>query len=76
MREIVTFAQIERILEILDDEDINRELIEIPLGPKDPGSIESLPNGKVRVVVPASGNFEEWAESIEEVLLAALTPLQ
>jgi hypothetical protein len=72
MRDMVTFPQIEQILEILDDRDINRELIEIPLGAKDPGGVTKLNNGKVRVVVPASGDFDDWVESIEDELLAAL----
>ena len=72
MRDAVTFPQIEEILEILDDRDINRELIEIPLGCADPGSVKRLPNGKVRVTVPASGDFDEWLRSIENEILAAL----
>jgi len=72
MRDMVTFPQIEQILEILDDRDINRELIEIPLGCRDPGSVSRKANGKVKVVVPASGDFDEWVEAVEEELLTAL----
>jgi len=72
MRDAVTFPQIEQILEILDDRDINRELIEIPLGCRDPGSVVRKSGGKVKVVVPASGDFDAWLESIEEELLGAL----
>lgn len=71
-REAVTFPQIEQILEILDDRDISRELIEIPLGCRDPGAIEPIGAGKIRVVVPSSGDFDEWLESAEPKILAAL----
>jgi hypothetical protein len=72
VRDAVTFPQIEAILEILDDADINREKIEIPLGCRDPGSIEPLAKGRIRVVVPESGDFEEWLEATEPKILAAL----
>jgi hypothetical protein len=72
MREVVTFPQIEQILEILDDRDINRELIEIPLGCKDPGSVTAIGAGKIRVVVPASGDFDAWLEASEGGILEAL----
>ena len=72
MRDMVTFPQIEQILEILDDRDINRELIEIPLGCRDPGSITKIGNGKIRVVVPASGLFDDWVEASEAAILEAL----
>lgn len=69
MREMVTFPQIEEILEILDDHDINRELIVIPLGTKDPGGISRQTDGRIKVVVPASGEFDTWVESIRTELL-------
>ena len=70
MKGMVTFPQIEEILEILDDHMINRELIEIPLGAKDPGGIEDLGGGKCRVTVPESTDFDEWLEAIRAPLLA------
>tara|TARA_B100000029_G_scaffold483490_1_gene534699 strand:- start:379 stop:600 length:222 start_codon:yes stop_codon:yes gene_type:complete len=72
---MVSFPQIEQILEILDDADINRELIEIPLGAKDPGGIEDLGSGKVRLTVPATGDFDSWLEKISDQLLRALGEL-
>ncbi|MCP4871182.1 MAG: hypothetical protein GY898_20935 [Proteobacteria bacterium] len=72
MRDAVTFPQIEQILEILDDRDINRELIEIPLGCRDPGGVTRKGNGKIKVVVPASGDFDAWLSSVEEAILEAL----
>ncbi len=72
MRDAVTFPQIEQILDILDERDINREFIEIPLGCRDPGSVKRLSSGKVRLVVPASGDFDEWLEGVQAELLQAL----
>ncbi len=71
-REMVSFAEIEQILFILDERGINRELIEIPLGTRDPGVIKPLPGGRIRVVVPASGDFEIWLASTAPAILAAL----
>ncbi|MEE2828596.1 MAG: hypothetical protein VX498_05380 [Myxococcota bacterium] len=72
MRDAITFTQIEQILEILDDRDINRELIEIPLGCRDPGSVQAIGTGKIRVVVPASGDFDSWLAGVEDEILSAL----
>ena len=70
MREMVTFPEIEEILDILDEHDINRELIVIPLGTQDPGSITRQKDGRVRVVVPESGEFDEWVVAIRAELLS------
>jgi len=72
MRDAVSFSQIEQILEILDDRDINRELIVIPLGCQDPGGVSKLSGGRIKVVVPESGDFDAWVEAIEPEILAAL----
>lgn len=66
----VSFPQIGEILEILDEHYINRELIEIPLGTKDPGGIEDLGGGKCRVTVPAGADFDAWLEQLRAPLLA------
>jgi hypothetical protein len=50
----VTFAQINRILEL------DREWIEIPLAASSPGKIRKLPNGKIEIVVDADVPFDEW----------------
>lgn len=70
MKGMVTFPQIEEILEVLDEYMINRELIEIPLGTKDPGGIEDLGGGKCRVTVPESEDFDAWLETVRVPLLA------
>jgi hypothetical protein len=68
----VSFAQINQILEILDDHYINRERIEIPLGTKSPGGIEALPEQRIRVTVPEGIDFEAWLEEQAPKILEAL----
>jgi hypothetical protein len=56
----VTFAQINRILELTDELELDREWIEIPLAASSPGKIRKLPNGKIEIVVDADVPFDEW----------------
>jgi hypothetical protein len=70
MKGMVTFPQIEEILEVLDEHGINRELIEIPLGTRDPGGIQDLGGGKCRVTVPESVDFADWLDGVRAPLLA------
>lgn len=56
----VTFAQINRILELTDALELDREWIEIPLAAASPGNIRKLPNGKIEIVVDADTPFDEW----------------
>ena len=72
MNDTVSFAQINSILEILDDHYINRERIEIPLAARDPGGIESLPDDRTRVTVPSSEDFDSWLEANTAKILGAL----
>ncbi len=56
----VTFTQINRILELTDELELDREWIEIPLAASSPGKIRKLPNGKIEIVVDADVPFDEW----------------
>ena len=56
----VTFAQINRILELTDALELDREWIEIPLAASSHGNIRKLPNGKIEIVVDADVPFDEW----------------
>ena len=62
--EMVSFAQISRILELTDSLGVNREWVEIPLSPERPGRVRRLPNGKLEIVVDADRPFEEWLDSL------------
>jgi hypothetical protein len=69
--EAVTLREINRIFEITDRLGIHRENLVIPLGPRHPGRVRRMPNGKIEIVVEAEGAFEDWLASLE----AQLTPL-
>ena len=62
--DVVSFAQISRILELTDSLGINREWVEIPLSPERPGLVRRLPNGKLEIVVDADRPFEEWLRAL------------
>ena len=70
----VNFAQINRILELTDALEMDREWIEIPLYASTPGTIRKLPNGKIEIVVDAAMPFEEWLAAARQELqkMAAL----
>jgi len=62
--QIVSFAQISRILEITDSLGLNREWVEIPLSPESPGAVRRLTNGKLEIIVDADQPFDEWIGSL------------
>ena len=71
MLEAVTLREINRIFEITDRLGIHRESLVIPLGPRHPGRVRRMPNGKIEIVVESEGAFEDWLAGLE----AALAPL-
>ena len=62
--EVVSFKQISQILEITDSLGLNREWVEIPLSPENPGVVRRLPNGKLEITVDAEQPFEDWLGSL------------
>jgi hypothetical protein len=62
--DVVSFAQISRILELTDSLGVSREWVEIPLSPERPGRVGKLQNGKLEIVVDADRPFEEWLGSL------------
>jgi hypothetical protein len=67
--EAVSFAQINRILELTDRLGLNREWVEIPLSPERPGLVRRLANGKLEIVVDADEPFDDWLTSLEGRIL-------
>ena len=65
MSDAVSFQQINKILELTDELEINREWVEIPLGSESPGVVRKLSNGKLEIVVDADEPFEDWLGSLE-----------
>ncbi len=62
--DMVSFAQINRILELTDSLGLNREWVEIPLSPGRPGVVRRLTNGKLEITVDADAPFDEWLGSL------------
>jgi|GEM_PF-285442 len=64
----VTFEQINRILELTDELEMDREWIEIPLYAVSLGKIHKLPSGKIEIVVDADVPFDEWLVTAKQRL--------
>jgi len=65
MLEVVTFKQISEVLELTDRLGLDREWVEIPLSPENPGRVTKLSNGKLEIVVDSEVPFDEWLASLE-----------
>ena len=72
MLEAVTLREIQRIFEVTDALGIHREMLVIPLGPRHPGRVRRMPNGKIEIVVEKDGDFEEWVGGLTPQLQALL----
>jgi len=64
MLEAVTIREIQRIFEVTDALGIHREMVVIPLRPGRPGRVRKMPGGRIEIVVPAEGPFEEWLAAL------------
>jgi hypothetical protein len=69
--EAVTLREIQKIFEITDRLGIHREQLVIPLGPRHPGRVRRMPNGKIEIVVDGEGDFEAWLATLEAAIRAA-----
>ncbi|MGE0454730.1 MAG: hypothetical protein AB7O37_10515 [Vicinamibacteria bacterium] len=67
MLEVVTMREMERIFEITDRLGIHREAIVVPLGPRSPGRVRRLPNGKLEIVVDGQ-DLDGWLAGLEQAL--------
>jgi hypothetical protein len=72
--EVVTLREIEKIFEVTDRLGIHREQLVIPLGPRHPGRVRRMPNGKIEIVVESEGSFDEWVVGLEPELRRVATP--
>jgi hypothetical protein len=69
--EVVTLREIEKIFEVTDRLGIHREQLVIPLGPRHPGRVRRMPNGKIEIVVESEGDFDDWVSGLETELRRA-----
>lgn len=65
MLEAVTMREIQLIFEITDRLGIHREQLVIPLGPRHPGRVRRMPNGKIEIVVEKDGDLADWLGNLE-----------
>ena len=63
MLEAVTLREIHRIFEITDRLGIHREQLVIPLGPRHPGRVRRMPNGKLEIVEKDGTSRSGWPPS-------------
>jgi hypothetical protein len=63
--EAVTLREIQAIFEVTDRLGIHREQLVIPLGPRHPGRVRRMPNGKLEIVVEKDGEFAQWLAGLE-----------
>lgn len=68
----VTLPVIQRIFEILDRLGLSREAVVIPLKPAHPGTVRTLPNGKVEIVVDSETPLDDWLPELEARLRAMM----
>jgi hypothetical protein len=68
---VVSFKQISQILERTDQLGLSREWVEIPLSPDGAGSVHTLANGKLEIVVPADQPFDEWLTTLDDLIRRA-----
>jgi hypothetical protein len=66
--EMVTMREIEKIFAITDRLGIHREALVIPLGPRHPGRVRRMPNGKIEIVVESQDDFDQWLAALEPQL--------
>jgi hypothetical protein len=69
--QVLSFAQISRILELTDRLGLNREWVEIPLSPERPGLVRRLANGKLEIIVDADQPFDSWLGSLPQQIQLA-----
>jgi hypothetical protein len=61
----VTLREIHRVFEITDRMGIHRESLVIPLAPRHPGRVRSMPGGKIEIVVESEADLDVWLAGLE-----------
>jgi len=70
--EMVTMNEMTKIFEVTDRLGIHREHVVVPLGPRHPGRVRKMPNGKFEIVVEAEGTLADWLPAMEAELVRLL----
>lgn len=56
----------QRLFEVTDEIPLDREEIEVPLEMTGDGAVELLPNGKVRITLPAADDLAPFLSTLPE----------
>lgn len=56
--------QILKVLTVTDSLNLHRESILVPLTTAEQGSVTLLPDGRLKIVCPAIGSFDEWLNDL------------
>ncbi len=62
-------AEMTKIFEVVDSLGISREAVTVPLAPNSAGSVERLPSGKFRIVVPENISLDDWLPVLRRSLI-------
>ena len=57
--EPIGMAEMNRVFDVVDDLEISRETIQVPLLPEGGGAVRRLASGKIEIVLP-EGDLEAW----------------
>jgi hypothetical protein len=69
---MVTMGEMTQIFEVTDRLGIHREQVVVPLGPRHPGRVRRMPNGKFEIVVESEGPIADWLPAMEAELVKLL----
>jgi len=65
-------ADMEAVFQVTDELGIHRESVTVPLARRDPGGVEDLGKGQLRISLPESTPSVEWAETVLRAELSRL----
>ncbi len=60
--------QVLRILNLTDRFKIHRESVFIPLSTSGSGDVSILPDGRLKIVCPTIGSFDDWLNDLKKRL--------
>lgn len=65
----IGMPEMNKVFEVVDSLGLSREAITVPLAPSGAGSVEKLPGGKFRIVIPETIPLDDWLPVLRQSLL-------
>ena len=65
----IGMAEMSKIFEVVDSLGVSREAITVSLAPSGAGSVEKLPGGRFRIVIPEVAPLDDWLPVLRRSLL-------